>query len=958
MQSFVDWKLRGLLVLILTILAVPMVMVSQETVNHASISGVVTDQTGAIVAGATITARQTDTNLLSAAATDNQGRFRFPYLMVGNYEIKVRRQGFADINRSVALTVGAAFELTISLPLESAKETVTVDGEAAVVETARTQVAGTVLQYEVSNLPLNGRSFLDLALLIPGVSPTNTASTQLFAETSAVPGQGISVASQRNFSNSFITDGLSANDDAAGLVLTFYPLDVVQEFQVVTSGGQAEFGRALGGYINMVTKSGTNDLHGSLYGFLRNQRFNAPNALTHVTLPVTQGQYGASLGGPIARGRSFYFANFEQRLLNQAGNPVITISPANVTAINSRLTTAGYQGPLISTGQYANPVHNANFLAKVDHRFSDKDQFNARYSLYDVHAVNSRGVGGLSAVSAAAGLSDLDQTVAVSNIYSISTSTVNETRAQFTHSNLLAPPNDALGPAVSIAGVASFGRLSGSPTGRLDRLFEFVDNVSHQKGAHALRTGVDFLYNDLTITFPQSIRGSYSFSSLANFLTGTYSTFTQTFGNPVVPQSNPSFGIYGQDEWRVNPKLTLNFGLRYDLQFLESINTDTNNISPRIGFAWSPFGGSHTLIRGGAGIFYDRVALRPLANALLSGGNTTDVSKAQLLNTTLNFGQTGAPVFPNLLPSAPAGLPVSFTTMDPNMQNAYSEQAGLEIEQQLTSKSTLSVSYQHLRGAHLIVSVNLNTPTCTAGVDPVNLCRPNHAFQNNKQYSPVADSEYDGLSVSYVQRPVKWGSFRVSYTYSKALDDVSEFFFSSPLNNFNVHQDWGRSDDDQRHRVVFDSTIHSSLASAHTFWERLSHGFQLSGILSYYSALPFNIVSGANTIQATTGRPCPGLAGNSTACTGNLARMIGRNTGTGFDFFNLNTRLSRTFSFGERIHMEAIGEMFNILNHPNYAVPNTSFGTGIFPSNPSATFGKPTAVSDPRQAQLALRVTF
>src|SRR6185312_8249729 len=242
----------------------------------------------------------------------------------------------------------------------------------------------------------------------------------------------------------------------------------------------------------------------------------------------------------------------------------------------------------------------------------------------------------------------------------------------------------------------------------------------------------------------------------------------------------------------------------------------------------------------------------------------------------------------NLLPIAPSGLPVSFTTMDPNIQNAYAEQAGLEIEQQISTKSTFSVSYQHLRGAHLIVSENLNTPTCTAAVDPVNLCRANPAFQNNKQYTPAADSEYDGLSLSYVQRPVKWGSFRVSYTYSKALDDVSEFFFSSPLNNFDVHQDWARSDDDQRHRVVFDSTIHSSFASAHGFWEQVSHGFQLSGILSYYSAFPFNIVTGANTIQTTTGRPCPGLAGNAAACTSNLGLMIGRNTGTGFDAFNLN----------------------------------------------------------------------
>ena len=199
-------------------------------------------------------------------------------------------------------------------------------------------------------LPLNGRSFLDLALVVPGVSPTNTASNQLFAETSAVPGQGISVGSQRNFSNNFIVDGLSAIDDAAGLSGIFFGLDTVQEFQVVTSGGQAELGRALGGYINMVTKSGTNALHGDFYGYVRNQRLNAANPLSNTKLPLTQAQYGASLGGPVVRDRTFYFANFEQRAMNQSG--LITISPANVSAINAKLSAVGYHGAQIATGSY------------------------------------------------------------------------------------------------------------------------------------------------------------------------------------------------------------------------------------------------------------------------------------------------------------------------------------------------------------------------------------------------------------------------------------------------------------------------------------------------------------------------------------------------------------------------------------------------------------------------------
>ncbi len=936
---------------------------AQQTVNYASLGGVVSDASGGVIAGASVSARELSTNIVATTTTDGEGRYRFPYLKVGAYEVKVAQPGFAAPPREVTLTLGAAFELPITLSVASGQDFVTVNADADIVDTARTQAAGTVVQHEVDNLPVKGRNLFDLTLLVPGVSQTNTASTQLFAETSAVAGQGISVNSQRNLSNGFVVDGLSANDDASGLVLATYGVDVVQEMQVVTSGAQAEFGRALGGYVNVVTKSGTNDLHGNVYGFFRNQRFNARNALTHVKLPVTEGLYGASLGGPIVKNRTFYFTNFEQRLLNQAGNPVITISPANVATINARLAAVHYPGPFISTGQYPNPVHLINYLAKIDRRFSAKEQFSARYSLYKVNALNSRGVGGTATPSAAANLNDVDHTVAVGNIYSFSSRLVNETRAQFTNSRLEAPPTDPIGPAVSISGVASFGTASGSPTKRLNRLVELVDNLSYQRGAHAIRMGVDFLYNNDTITYPRSIRGSYSFSTLANFLSGAYTSpngFTQTFGNSVVHQTNPNVGIYAQDEWHVTPGITVNAGLRYDLQFLKTIETDKNNVSPRAGFAWSPFGSRKTVVRGGFGLFYDRVPLRALANAILSAGNTANPANLNQISVSLGPAQTGAPVFPNILNALtlPPGVLFNLTTMNPHMQNAYSDQGNLGIEQQLWTAGTLEIGYQHVRGRRLIISVNQNVPTCAASGSN-NGCRPNSTYANNSQYSPLADSQYDGLHVSFVQRPTRWGNFRVSYTFSKALDDVGEFFFSAPINNFNIRQDWARSDDDQRHRLVFDGTVHSSDAPAHDLWQRVSHGFQLSTILTYYSALPFNVVTGGvQTIQATTARPCPGLAGNTAACTGTVARMIGRNTGTGFDMFNMNMRLGRKFPVGERLRAEVIAELFNVFNHPNYAVPNNTFGTGVFPSSPSGTFGQPTAVAEARAAQFALRLNF
>ncbi len=670
-----------------------------------------------------------------------------------------------------------------------------------------------------------------------------------------MPGPGLSVGSQRNFSNNFIVDGLSANDDAAGLSGIPYGVDAVDQFQVVTSGGQAELGRALGGYVNVVTKSGTNTLHGDLYDYLRDDRLNAPNAISGTTLPMNQKQFGVSLGGPIRRNRTFYFSNFEQRQLDQSG--LVTISPANVNAINARLASTAYPGSPITTGEYANPVDSTNVLAKVDHALSGTDQFSVRYSLYNVTSRNSRNAGALNAPSASAGLDNIDQAVAFSNTLSLSTRTVNETRAQFAYGNLKAPPSDPIGPAVNIQGVASFGTLSGSPTGRVNRTFQIVDNLSHQAGAHAMRAGVDFLYNDVTITYPRSIRGAYTFSSLANFLTGTYNNagFTQTFGASVVSQTNPNLGIYAQDEWRVRPGLTVNAGLRYDLQFLETIHTDTNNLSPRAGFAWSPFGSRRTVVRGSTGLFYDRVPLRALANAILSAGNTTDLANLQQNSVSLSPTQAGAPKFPNILSAAvPSVTLTNFTTMNRDMQNAYSRQAGLELEQQIGGNSTVSIGYQYLRGVNLIISVNQNVPSCVAA-GTNNGCRPNPNYANNSQYSSAASSSYHGMHLSFLQRPTRWGYYRVSYTLSKAMANVGEFFFSSPIDPFDLSKDWGRSDDDQPHRLVLNGAVNSSMEPARTAWERISHGFQLNSLLQYYSALPLNITTGVNTVQGTAGRP-------------------------------------------------------------------------------------------------------
>ena len=909
-------------------------LAAQETINYGTISGRITDPQGAVVPGASVTVRQSETNLTRDTLTDPEGRFRFPYLRVGRYDVVVHLAGFTDATQTVNVTVGSAFELPLRLGLAGLETSVDVTSNVAVLESARSQIAGTVPVEEVRAMPMNGRNFLDLALLVPGVSPTNTGSTQLFAETSAVPGQGISIGSQRNFSNSFIVDGLSANDDAAGLSGIPYGVDAVEQFQVVTSGGQAELGRALGGYISVVTKSGTNTARGDVYGYFRDDSMNAKNALSGTKLPMNQRQYGASMGGPFARNRTFYFANIEQRRLDQTG--LTTILPASVALIDARLQAVGYPGSPIETGNYSNPVDTTHFLAKLDHQVSNRDQLSVRYSLYDVLSENARGAGALNAPSASAGLDNLDQSIAFSNTLTLSHRTVNETRLQFVRGNLKALPTDPIGPAVSIAGVASFGTLSGSPHARFNSLIQAVSNLSHQAGAHALRTGVDFIYNDDTITYPRSVRGAYTFSSLTNFLIGTYNNagFTQTFGESVVEQTNPNVGVYVQDEWKVQPSLTVNAGLRYDVQLLETINTDTNNVSPRVGFAWTPTGSRRTVVRGSAGLFYDRVPLRAIANAILSAGNTTDLNQLHQIGISLSPNQAGAPVFPNILPApVPSVTLVNLATMDRGIQNARSTQAGVEVEHQIGNTGTVSIGYQYARGDGLIISINQNVPTCVAS-GTNNGCRPNPNYANNSQYSSEGESNYHSMHVSFVQRWTTWGHYRVSYTLSKSMNNVGEFFFSSPIDPTDLSKDWGRSDDDQRHRLVLNGVA------------TLPWAVELSGALQAYSALPFNITSGVTTIQGTAGRPVVD------------GEFIERNAGIGSEFFTLGVRVSREFHVAGRVRVAGLVESFNLTNQKNVITRNTNFGPGSYPDNPSPTYGQVTAVGDPRSVQLGFRVRF
>jgi hypothetical protein len=529
-------------------------------------------------------------------------------------------------------------------------------------------------------------------------------------------------------------------------------------------------------------------------------------------------------------------------------------------------------------------------------------------------------------VSRGTRLDNRDQTLASTLLGSLSSSMFYELRGQVTRSRLAAPPNDVIGPAVNIAGTASFGTASVSPTARDLDVYELSDSLTAQHRNHLLKVGANVLHERLDIVFPGAVQGVYSFQSLANFLAGRYINYQQAFGEARQRQSNTNAGVFLQDEWRPGGSLTINAGLRYDLQLIEdSVQTDTNNVSPRIGVAFAP-GDGHTVLRASGGIYHDRIPLRAVSNALQRDGVKYRVA-------LVTFGQPGAPVFPDVLAGFPGGILTNVTSMDRDIQNGVGRQFNVQVERQFGQRLSASAGFLHLTGRQIIMSVNTNVPTLPAAEAAArgipNLGRPDPTVANNATFQSIGRSAYNALTVSARATRGRAGSHRASYTLSRALDDAGNAFFSAPQDNFNVHDDRGRSDNDQRHRLVLSG------------WAPIAWGVEAAYLYSYASAPPFNIQTGGDRNNDTNANDRP--AG------------VGRNTGEGFAAASLDVRVSRSFAVHASHRLELMLEAFNVFNRANFLIPNNTIGTGPIP--PPA-YGQPTAAGDPRQLQLGLRWTF
>lgn len=952
----------------------------QSEIGGATLNGTITDSTGAVVPAAKVTITNPTTGFRRSTQTTGSGLYSFR-IPVGQYDLEVENQGFKTSKRTgVSLEVGAVATVDVSLQVGGATETVSVTADAPVVESTRSQTSTVVTEKAVSDLPVNGRNFIDFTTLTPGVVRDQTR------------GGDLSFAGQRGPANTLLVDGADSNNlfygqatGRTGFRPYAFSQDAIQEFQVSANDYPAEIGRAGGGAINAITKSGTNQIHGSAFEFYRDKGMNA-NTFTNNRSGIRKqpyhfNQFGGSLGGPVITDKVFFFGNYDGQRNTQSQPIVPNIYP----------TGAALQALQQYLVPYQIGLNNAVFLAKADWNISQTDRFSVRYNGSRYTGTNFES-NGLTSAREHTG----DNKVTTDNIAAVytkvfGTSLVWDSRFNYVRDDEPGQAN-ATGPEVVITNGITFGKNNFSPRFTNAYTYQPVNTLSWVKGGHNIKFGVDINFEKVDNFFPGLFAGSYTFPSYDAFLALTPSRYQQAFSatgtNP--PTSHPSineYAIFAQDSWRVNNRLTLNLGLRYDyfdyrqpttrnqdpgLAALglrtDQIPTDPANVGPRFGFAFKPFQNDRTVVRGGYGIFYSRTPGLLLSTAILQNG-------IDVLTYTFTPGTSTFPAYPNIINTKPTtNLTPDIDVTDQNFKTQRTQQYSFQVETALGRDYSVTVGYLGVHGTHLARSrdINLFPSVLTQGTivsggavsyyrhpGTTAPARPDVNFGRITLFETGGSSTYNGGFIQLQKRFSQRFQVLTSYTYSKVIDtapDATSVVSGNAGDDAKVAQDTlapnlerGLGNADVRHRFVFSSVWDLSYANSlsNSFAKHLLTDWELSMIAQVQSGRPFS--------ATVSGDP-----NNDANNFNDRAPLVGRNTIIGPAFETLDLRVTRDVRlFRERVRLRLIGEAFNITNRANFNALQTNqytFRTGVF--TPTTNFLLPQSTFDPRILQLAAKITF
>jgi Carboxypeptidase regulatory-like domain/TonB dependent receptor len=1100
-------KIIKLLVCLAALWLAPNLLAQQIT---GSIRGTVTDPSGAVVGGASVSARQTETGLSRTTTTDHAGTYLLLELPVGHYQLQVERTGFQTYSQEgISLDVNETARIPVALKVGAESEKVQVDADAEIIQAAVTSLGIVVSEREVLDLPLNGRNFTQLGLLQPGVVPLTPGLAE--AGGSLRASQAYAVNGQRPESNNFLIDGANNFNGVDGGFVLKPPVDAITEFRILTHNANAEFGNSLGSTTNIITRSGTNEIHGALWEFFRNDVFDATNYFAPGTEPLKQNQFGASLGGPVRKDKTFLFGFYEgfrnhqgetdsstvpsvaersgdfsascpegftagfcnnpnHQLFNvflnkpYPNNQLTDINPFSTSLLN--FFPLANNGPNIFTSTQIVTQNYDQFGIRFDHYLTASDVLNFRYMFNQGNQFNPIPTSGASVPGFPVGQDQRAQNFVAQETHTFNPVLIGVARFSFLRNKFLygertnrtTPAelgfayNSSLDlgagpPFIQINGYTDIGDPITGPRDTYENAFDFSGSVSWVHGRHELKFGGG--YQRLQINALQGIatNGFFVFApfpvvpnAFASFLFGQPVVFLQGSGDFERGIRGNALNGYAQDTYRVNNRLTVTLGLRYELPFPYTeirnrqslfipgrqstvvpnapegllypgdagvpaglIPTFKKGFAPRIGFAWDPTGHSKWLITSAYGIFYE-----PYYTGQ-GGPLQSPISAPPYLQTS----QVSTPNFQNPFngnPPVPGtfATPLTNLTLDPNLSLPYAQDYDLNVQRSLGANLLLQVGYVGTKGTKLprfiegnpaIYIPGVSTPDnadqrrlysgCTLADSPSS-CK----FSSTGLIAGIANSSYNALEVSLKQRFSRGLSFLASYTYSKAIDDASSFNLTGSAakpvagendlaqNPFDLAAERGPSLFDARHRFVFSYqwSLPFFRQSAGITQAALG-GWQLNGIFTAMSGTPFTIFDSTDTSDQGSAPEITGFSANRPNVVSGqnpnagpktvgawlnaaaFAQVIpypnspvqqfgnaGRNIGVGPRYSDWDFSVFKNFRVTESKDIQFRAEFFNILNHPNFRLPDSDIS--------SPTFNQIQAALPPRVVQLALKFLF
>jgi outer membrane receptor protein involved in Fe transport len=1080
-----------------------------------NIRGTVTDPSGAVIQAASVTAQQAETGLSRSTTTDRNGNYVLLELPVGHYRLQVAAKGFQEhVQDGITLNVNETASVSPHLEVGSEKEQVRVSADAELIEPTVTSMGKVVEQQELEDLPLNGRNFSQLGLLQPGVVPLTPGIAE--AGGSLRNGQAYAVNGQRPESNNFLIDGANNFNGVDGGFVLKPPVDAISEFRIITHSANAEFGGSLGSTTNIVTRSGTNQLHGALWEFLRNDAFDANNYFYYGQKkePLKQNQFGATAGGPIKKDKTFVFG-FYEGFRNRQGETGLTTVPSvkQRTGDFSELCPEGFtegfcNNPshqlfnIFANAPYPNnqvpqgqinpvsqnllsffPLPNAGtnlfsttqilnndtdqFGIKVDHYLKPRDTLSFRYMFYQLSQVDPLSPGGASVPGFPVGEDQRAQNFVAEETHTFSPTLIAVGRFSFLRNKFLfgehedhQPPSDfgfqyepsldaATGPPfIQVNGYANVGDPITGPRNTYENVFDYSGALSWVRGKHALKFGGGYQHQQINVLQGIATNGFFVFApfpvtdAFASFLTGQPVVFLQGIGD--FSRGIRGNNVYGyvQDTYRVSSRFTINAGVRYEfpepyteihnrLSLFEPgkksqvmpnapagllypgdagvpaglISSDKKAFAPRFGIAWDPSGDGKTLITSAYGIFYE-----PYYTGQ-GGPLQAPISAPPYLGTP----QVSLPDFAdpfNGNPPTPGTFskPLTNLTLSPTLTLPYTQDWDLNLQRSFGSDWLFEVGYVGTKGTHLPRFIEANPAVFVPGyVDGQPISNSSNAdqrrlysgctladspsscqFSSTGEIAGIANSSYHALETSVRKRFSHGLSFLVSYTWSKAIDDVSSFNITGseakPVagendlaqNPFDLGAERGLSLFDARNRFV------ASYDWALPFWNHPQNwyqsvlgGWQLDGIATLMSGTPFTVFD-SNDVAAQGSAPeitgfsaqRPDLVGNPnngpravnawlntsafkqldpTANAGQFGTE-GRNVNIGPAYADWDLGALKNFRVRESMQFQFRAELFNVLNRANFRLPDCDIS--------SPTFNDILSAQAPRQVQFALKFIY